>query len=566
MCVGTGEGKTDVVQWTDVGLSANLETPQLSVPDGADLYATVKSYNGQRLFSVATERVRFIAAGPAVSNMAIKRTVDGEFVTRASPRPAPGGFQGSKCAAFNPGEGWVNTCVMVMEMSVAVRMRVSSTREASILQVAYAVVRNEPASTSQAALAQLTYSPLGFDRNLVIDVEFEAVLPTDTAEDQEYRIVIRTENKIGHVGYSLSPLPLLYYKTGPNTDEVTIQLGEASSQAQAEEVYAKPGNILFQWDKITHASGIFRYDTSYTVTSGKRTSTVDFQPTQMKSKMKLFPDVKHAERLHVRVRTTANAGLSRDLEQTIVADGEKPVCNGIPLDLAATQTLTPTQDISFAKAIPLFRSQWLCSDALSGVSKIMAGVGTSRFAHDFIKMTEVPATQSIFDLPLPDDQALKDGTRYYVKVVVEDGVGWQISAASDGLIFDQNPPTCEGLFAPKDGQDQFRDKDFHGISSTLDATWNYAFDTVSQNTLNARIQAQRLNFTGNETVVYPLSAWIDVANAKKATIRVPRTAHNNTYRVAVLLTDHAGNEAECYTDGITVGMSHNCSFHMHYSN
>ncbi len=170
-----------------------------------------------------------------------------------------------------------------------------------------------------------------------------------------------------------------------------------------------------------------------------------------------------------------------------------------------------------------------------------------------IDLVEFPATESVFDLPV-GNVTLQDGKPYYVKIVVQDGVGWKLSGASDGVLLDKSPPRCDGLFAPKDGPDQFLDRKYHGVSSSLEATWNYAFDTISQNMLKATIQAQRVEEIENETWVYPLSSWIEVSDAKKATVQVPATQHGNTYRVAVLLTDHAGNEAECYTDGITVGV------------
>ncbi len=551
VCLGTSEGKSDIMPWVDVGLSGNVNTPQLAVSHARDVYASVKAYNTDRVYTIVSERVRFVASAPAVSDIAMLRTMDMQFVTRTSPQPDL--LKGSKCAAYDQGQGWINTCVMVTTKNVPVKLRVTAIEEAPILRVGYAYTQNVAASLDQGQLAGLIYASVGFEGSLFSDLEFDSSLPDDIAENVEYMLVIRTENRIGHVGHTLAPLPLLYYESEPSLAGLEVAVKTPTLRQELQELhYLRPGSMLLEWDGVTHPSGILRYETAYSLDSKIRPSSANFQDTEFRRQRYVFPDVSHGDKLLAKVRTTSFAGLSRVFERTVIADGKQPVCDGNPIDLAVTESLSVSRDITHAKSISIFRSQWSCSDSTSGLVKIMAGVGRFRFAYDVIDLVEFPVSDTVFDVKLPENVRLEDDTEYYVTIMVEDTVGWRTYGSSSGVIFDQTAPTCEGLFAPKDGPIRYLDRKFHGSSMVLEATWSYAFDRMSQ-TLRARVQAQRMERAGNDTWVYPLSGWIDMSTAKTAKIRVPRTVHGSTYRVAVSLTDLAGNEAMCYTDGVTVG-------------
>jgi hypothetical protein len=500
--------------------------------------------------SSATVSLLFINTPTVASNIMMQRTLDGIFVDTYS--AVPENLRESFCTDYDKYIGWTNKCIMVTVMRVPARFKLESPADAPVMRVGYAFSKKSASSFQESP--SMEYTLIGSDN--VADnnvVQFEASLPEDVIEGVEYRLVILTENKLGIIAYFSSPITLLYYETPPNGAAVTTS---ASNRIDTRDyaVYVRPGPVFFVWDDFPDRAGILKYEfRSVLGEDHLQVENQEFQKTFGLTRVGLLRYgtlLMDGTSLHMQVRATNMAGLQSTLGRHVIADAYGPVCQGMPLDLSARSS-DIWSDVEYTRQMISFRTRWSCADSTSGISRVMLGVGTQQFATDVIALRDMPINTTVLEF---SDISLKlrDSIRYYLTLVVEDAVGWKTIGSSNGVVLDTRPPMCAGMFAPRDGSDPSLDIEHQRGVSTLSATWNEAFDEVSQD-LRARVQAQSLSQANGNTIVEPLSPWIDVGFANSAKVTMLRLAHGSRYRVAIQLRDQAGNEALCVTSGVTLG-------------
>jgi hypothetical protein len=552
VCMGSSEGKADYLACTNVGTSITYTTPVVRIPNGTQVFVTVKSYNTQNLDSSVSEPVVFINAPSLVSNIMIERTIDRTFVDRYS--PVPEWLYKSACTIYHEYEGWLNKCVMVTLKRVPVQFQLSAPKHVPTLRLGYTIVLHDITNFTESAY--LKYHSIGFEEGTQDSlIQFDVLLPDDLKEGIEYRIAILTENRLGIVSYFPSAVTFLYYRTEPDSSNVAA-IASNSLDSEDYTTYVRPGVVFLRWEEFMDSSSILRYE--FRSILGTNASVLEkqvFVPTFGLTRLGLLTygsDFTDGTNIIMQVRATNMAGLQSMVAIQVVGDGQNPKCLGMPLDLSADSSDVST-DIDHTRHITAFRATWTCRDLTSGISKVMMGVGTQPYATNVIALTEMPIFAPVLELVKPQTLQLQNGLRYHLTVVVEDAVGLQTFGTSDGMIFDLSPPRCSGAFAPKDGPDPNVDLEYQSSTTELHATWKGAFDETSLE-LQARGQAQAILKGGRTLNVKALTIWMDFGTSRAADIALLHLRHAWHYRMAIQLKDQAGNQVTCLTSGVTVGM------------
>jgi hypothetical protein len=177
------------------------------------------------------------------------------------------------------------------------------------------------------------------------------------------------------------------------------------------------------------------------------------------------------------LKGTNAAGLHASVNVSgIIPDNTIPVCDGLPRDVTGFDDVV---DRDFVSHLTNLTAMFSCYDDDSGIQSIQAGVGTypgGEDVHSFVDINNLTVKVSE-DLKATWVKFLniniKQLTRYYVTINVEDMAGYRKTISTDGILMDTTEPTVLPTYI-RDGI-QGIDRQYSKEFDVFAAHWENAF-------------------------------------------------------------------------------------------
>ena len=274
--------------------------------------------------------------------------------------------------------------------------------------------------------------------------------------------LLQLMDNAGNLGY--------YWSNGALVDTSAPTKGKVYDGPKGQNLqYQRETNFLHaSWSGFTeNETSIHHYELAF----GTRKSATDIQPfmnvglvSSAASSNLLVTELQNGIVYYALVVAYNPLGIASEVASSdgVLIDSTPPTFSSPVLDGAI-----PGTDADYSSDNSSLSVNWKCVDQDSGLSQAFIGFGTQPGIQDVGSYQAVLPYQTSFTL---QDVTLSQGIRYFATVKCRNKVGLQITASSNGLIFDSTPPSLKFVY---DGLDIYHDASFSSLTSTISANWRF---------------------------------------------------------------------------------------------
>jgi len=424
--IGTATGATDVVDWTDVGLSSSAADYQLSLSEGTTYYTSVKAVD-------------------EMDNFTAEVYSDGQTVDTTTPERATNVKDG-----LGDDIDWASSAT-----TVSANWTAGVDNESGMQSYLYSI------GTDFNDVSILDWTESGTDATYFTHTGLS--IPENT----RYYVKILAKNNAGGYDHTVSalntsdgfivdtsaPVPPSYVYDGSAAD-----LDYATTTSQ----------LSVNWGEATDSlSGIAAYLFGIGTTEGA-TDVLGWRQTTQAATTVTGLALTEGQSYYFTVKARNGA----------MSDCSAVNSDGAMYDITAPASVAPVNDgtgtdIDWSTATGELSANWSgSSDTHAGLSHYEYAIGTTAGATDVLSWTVTSATSATVT-----GLSLTDGQEYYFSVSAVDNAGLKsVPDTSDGISVDNSPPLDVESVIDGPGAS---DIDYTSDNSRLDASWSDTSDPGS---------------------------------------------------------------------------------------